>query len=630
MPNAIPSGIMLLLLASASAAQVLSTQEIGQPAAPINGGNALSPPAARHIVRIGGTYLLALQHDGAGTRRLTLWQSDDDARTWIERGPMAGTSDRDTADLAVGANGELYALSSWDAPVIFDSTDPNQQALDSNRKIVFEKWTRDATGNFVEQLTSRRTVMDPCPASPCQSPGYAYHRGELTVDSANRIWVQAMLRGPNPTPGNNPVNGDNYQNFVEVAVSTDQGVTFSSQQSPADGIRHGGQLGATGSRAGGRLIAFAGRVLMFWNDHSGNTQTSLRWRSDSNPDFSTASWTAESNAFPTFIGIYHGASMSAAVDAAGALYLAYKDLNPTQLWWTTFNTTTNQFNAPQQLDDPTNDSAQHPAVIAYGDDVWIFTNHGGCATSTSCSYETRMWKRSMQFAPLQRIIIQSAEPFFDGYPNVPASLLLGAGAVPYVYSRTANGGTGGTEVVLRVGFPDFAVSTTAVAVDQGTSGPSTVTLTALNGWTQPVSLSPWTGIPPGAGFSCPASLVTPTASMSCTFSAGTAAANNYTLTSTCSGAGISHPASIPVTVRPQPAGCGPATCPNGCCDGNVCQSGTAEAFCGAPVTGPPGGTTPPGGQACSQCFAGQTCSVNNVATYYVCTDPGCGFGQICP
>jgi hypothetical protein len=119
-----------------------------------------------------------------------------------------------------------------------------------------------------------------------------------------------------------------------------------------------------------------------------------------NLDFSAASWTAEANAFPQFIGIYHGASMSAAVDAAGVLYLAYKDLNPTQLWWTTFDTTTDRFNAPQTLDDPTSDSAQHPAVIAYGNDVWIFTNHGGC-TATSCSYETRMWKRSTQFGPTQ-------------------------------------------------------------------------------------------------------------------------------------------------------------------------------------------------------------------------------------
>src|SRR5438046_9946803 len=74
------------------------------------GGNALTLPAARHMVRLDpqngrpATWLLAVQQDGAGGHWLGFWRSDDEAQTWHWYATIQDTSaDRDTDDhIAVG------------------------------------------------------------------------------------------------------------------------------------------------------------------------------------------------------------------------------------------------------------------------------------------------------------------------------------------------------------------------------------------------------------------------------------------------------------------------------------------------------------------------------------------------
>src|SRR5207245_9463877 len=132
------------------------------------------------------------------------------------------------------------------------------------------------------------------------------------------------------------------------------------------------------------------------------------------------------------------------------------DLNPTQLWYPSFNSTTNQFNTPAPLDDPTGDSGQHPAIIAYNGELWVFTNHV-VATNT---FETRMWRSSIGLDPLHKQVINS-EAFYNGYPTVPERLSVGVASIPYVYGQTDdvnNTGTNHNEVALRVAVPSIQLS----------------------------------------------------------------------------------------------------------------------------------------------------------------------------
>src|SRR6185503_17188723 len=93
-------------------------------------------------------------------------------------------------------NNDLLMVISWDAPDITPDS-----AKDPRRKVVFQRWTW--TGSSWNRQAPV-TVMDPCPAGascPVDSGGrgFAYHRGEIAVDSQGRIWVQAFLRNPQQT-----------------------------------------------------------------------------------------------------------------------------------------------------------------------------------------------------------------------------------------------------------------------------------------------------------------------------------------------------------------------------------------------------------------------------------------------
>ena len=60
----------------------------------VGGGNALTLPAARHLVRLDphngkrATWLFAVQQDGASGHWLSMYRSDDEAQSWHWYGPI--------------------------------------------------------------------------------------------------------------------------------------------------------------------------------------------------------------------------------------------------------------------------------------------------------------------------------------------------------------------------------------------------------------------------------------------------------------------------------------------------------------------------------------------------------------
>src|SRR5438105_10842262 len=132
------------LAAQAAAAQLLTESNI----APVGGGNALSTPAARHIVRMdSGTYLLALQRDDAGTAPQTglgLYRSDNDGQSWAFYASInSSPADRHTADL-VKMGSDLAMVESFDAPSIRPDT-----SLDTGRKVYVQRWRSNRASAFI-------------------------------------------------------------------------------------------------------------------------------------------------------------------------------------------------------------------------------------------------------------------------------------------------------------------------------------------------------------------------------------------------------------------------------------------------------------------------------------------------
>jgi len=132
------------LAAHAASAQVLSQTTV----APVGGANALSTPAARHLVRMdSGTYLLALQRDMAATDTgLQLYRSDDDGFSWTRYEAMnPSIAERQTADM-VKVGGDVAVVTSFDAPSIVP--DPS---LDPGRKVYFQWWRTDGVRDWSAQ-----------------------------------------------------------------------------------------------------------------------------------------------------------------------------------------------------------------------------------------------------------------------------------------------------------------------------------------------------------------------------------------------------------------------------------------------------------------------------------------------
>lgn len=507
---------VLLVLPPAARAQLLGRTTV----AAVGGANALSPPAARHLVRTAsGTYVLALQRDRAGVDPgLVLYQSADDGRTWSLLNTLAADpAARQTADL-IAVGDDVALVRSFDAPSIVPDA-----ALDPGRQVYFQWWRSDGLGGWSAEPPV--LVFDP-PA------GSAYHRAELAIDASGRIWVQAFRRGAAACDPISDVrcakcfetaNGDNYANDVVVAVSSDGGRTFSPAQT----------LAQTLCRAGGRLISLGTRLLLIWNDYSANLNgsaiaTRFLVRDDLDPE---DLWSAPRDAFPRLPvdGIYHGAAMSAVADGGGGLHLVYKDQNELRLWYRYFDG--ERFHPRVQVDDSAGDWALQPASSLVGGELFILDNH-----VTPGGYQTRMWRLSDGLGAAAATTLEDESAFY-GYPSMPETLPGDATSIAYLHSRTPAPDDPGAEISLRIapGRPGVEVTLASPSLESdGFAGSLAVAVVPQNGYSGDVSLS-IAGAPAGSdvAFAQPVVSLTGSAAIATlTLEPGTAANGDYSLTLT--------------------------------------------------------------------------------------------------
>ena len=243
---------------------------------PVGGGNALTLPAQRHLVRLdrhdgtAATWLLAVQQDGANGHRLSMYRSDDEARTWSWYAPIQDACcERDTADL-LQSGMDVAVVFSYEGPDIFASMEHH---------VWFQWWRWNGAFDWIPQPAVR--VFDSASSST------AYLRGELAIDSLGRPWVWAQR-----------LNADGSFTMV-MAVSVDHGATFKEQPS----------LDTFADRPGGRILAVGGSRLMLLYGTHGVEPGHMRLRNDSDP---VSTWGPGQVVFSD--GIYHGAALSAATD----------------------------------------------------------------------------------------------------------------------------------------------------------------------------------------------------------------------------------------------------------------------------------------------------------------------------
>src|SRR6185312_14509249 len=211
---------------------------------PIGVGNALTLPAQRHLVRIGGTMLFALQQDGADGHMLGMYRSDDNGGSFQYVGPIQDTSvDRDTADMVVVGQ-DIALVYSYEGPDLVGST-----AHD-----VYFQWWRHRNGTWSPDPAVK--IFD----STSSSNGF--YRAELAIDSLGRYWVQAFY-----------LESDGSAT-AHIAVSSDGGASFTEEPT----------LGNIPYRGGGRLLSVGTRLVFVYDGHDDGTHPAhYRVRDDSAP-----------------------------------------------------------------------------------------------------------------------------------------------------------------------------------------------------------------------------------------------------------------------------------------------------------------------------------------------------------
>jgi len=369
---------------------------------PIGGGNALTLPAQRHLVRVGGTDLIAIQQDGANGRFLGLYRSEDSGLSWRYVGGIVNQRPpRATADLLV-AGQDVAVLHSYEGPSLFGS---------SLHDVVFQWWRRSSSADtWVPDAPVR--VFD------STSDSTAYSRAEMTRDSLGRIWVVAFR-----------LNADG-SNSAQVAVSTDGGASFRQQP----------DLATMPFRGGGRLVSLGTRLLFLWDGHKTADPTRMRLRSDGDP---VDEWSAAQAVFSE--GIYHGAALSAVVDGRGGLHLFYKDKTAV-LWYRHFDGATSTWGARQLIED-VGDWALQPAASRIGDDLVVFYNRV-IDTNTNDEMRLRVLSNGVWSPP--RVIDSTVS--WKGYPRVPEVLPATATAIPCVAGVTPDANGGGVARVYTLSW----------------------------------------------------------------------------------------------------------------------------------------------------------------------------------
>ena len=376
---------------------------------PIGVGNALTLPAQRHLVRIGGTMLFALQQDGADGHMLGMYRSDDNGGSFQYVGPIQDTSvDRDTADMVVVGQ-DIALVYSYEGPELVGST---------AHDVYFQWWRHRSNGTWSPDPAVK--IFD----STSSSNGF--YRAELALDSLGRYWVQAFY-----------LESDGSATAY-VAVSSDGGAHFAAQPT----IAH------LAFRGGGRILSVGSRMIFIYDGHDDGTHVAhFRTRDDSQ---ALGTWNAEQT-FPD--GVYHGAALSAVADGHGGMHFVYKDKNAV-LWYRAFDGT--RFGAAQLVENVGNWELQ-PAITRIGDDVAIFYNR---VITTNTNDEVRV--RTLHAGQLGAPLVLDSTGGFKGYPAAIDVLPTSVTSVPCFFGDTPDADSGGQATLYTIGWsatsppPDLA------------------------------------------------------------------------------------------------------------------------------------------------------------------------------
>jgi hypothetical protein len=385
------------------------------PLVPVSAGNALTLPAQRHAVRIdtgegrAPTWLLAVQQGGVEGRGLSLYRSEDGARTFrFAAAIQPDASHHDRAELLVVGR-DVALVYSWES----------SNLKPSRRHDVYFQWWRYRPGAHDWAPEPAVRVFD----APDDST--AYSRALLARDSRGRLWVQAFR-----------LERDGGSTAV-LSVSTDGGVSF--QQQP--------DLGRVKRRGGGKLLSLGSQLVFVYAMHDGFEPTRLRVRDDGDP---LDTWSPIRDAFPE--GIYHGAALSALADERGGMHLVYKDESE-RLYHRYFDGSSF---GPRTLLEDSRDWAMQPAITRIGDRLYVFYN---VMRQRNTSYELRA--RVLAGGRFSEPVVLDRRPTFKGYLASFEVLPAGTTEVPCLVGEAPNavsrghvarvalvvsgGGTGGGE-----------------------------------------------------------------------------------------------------------------------------------------------------------------------------------------
>ncbi|AKQ67948.1 hypothetical protein A176_004860 [Myxococcus hansupus] len=364
----------------------------------MSGGNALTLPAQRHIVRIETgdnrppTWLVAIQHGGVEGRGLVLYRSEDALRTVRRVGdiqPNAAHADRAEL-LAVGQ--DVALVYSYEGP---------QLAASSQHDVYFQWWRYQPGANTWAPEPAVR-VFD-----AAASTGYS--RALLARDSNGRLWVQAFR-----------LERDGGSTAV-VSVSVDGGLRFGSEQ-VLDTVRR---------RGGGRLLSVGTQLVFLYGMHDGWEPARMRIRSDADP---VGAWGAVRQAFSD--GVYHGAALSAVADGRGGMHLVYKD-EAEKLYYRRFD---GSGFGSRVLVESSSDWATQPAITRMGDTLYVFYNR---VRTLNTNYELRM-RTVGENGDLGDAVTLDGDATFKGYLNAVDVLPAGSSEVPCLYGDAVDANSRGT------------------------------------------------------------------------------------------------------------------------------------------------------------------------------------------
>jgi hypothetical protein len=392
-------GISTALLAALLASAV--------PMMPVSAGNALTLPAQRHAVRIDTgegrppTWLLAVQQGGVEGRGLSLFRSDDGARTFrFAAAIQPDASHADRAELiAVGR--DVALVYSWES----SSLKP------SHRHDVYFQWWRyrPDTHDWAPEQAVR--VFD----APDDTT--AYSRALLARDSKGRWWVQAFR-----------LESDGGSTAV-LSVSTDDGAAFVRQP----------DLGRVKRRGGGRLLSLGTKLVFIYAMHDGFEPTRLRIRDDSDP---LGTWSAVADAFPE--GIYHGAALSALADGHGGMHLVYKDESE-RLFHRYFD---GSAFGPRTLLEDSRDWAMQSAITRVGDRLYVFYN---VMRVKNAEYE--LHARVLEDGRFSEPVVLDTRATFKGYLAAFESLPEGSAEVPCFFGDAPDANSRGHVARVALAVP---------------------------------------------------------------------------------------------------------------------------------------------------------------------------------